>query len=132
GGQRSRASPSRDGDPPKELEVPECAAEVRIRVDDEAVSTGGWQPDLLGDPPVGADGRVIVDDRAEIATYDDQVHTGVRPGAGAIARQRCARGLVDRERQSLGPVRHEPRRRKSASRNVRAGPTLIAPDDPQP
>ena len=49
--------------------------------------------------PPGVDRRMAVDDLREVLADHDQVDAGVRPGAGLVARQRAALGLLDVELQ---------------------------------
>ena len=105
--QRFRHCLAGNRDRPKELEVPERSAEVRVGVDDHAVTAGAREGHGLGDPSVRPDRRMPVDDRLEIALDDDQVNPCVRAGAPLVVRQRRAGRLLDRERQALRLVRNE-------------------------
>src|SRR5207237_7342510 len=56
-GERLRPGLARDRHPPEKLEVRQGTAQLRIRVDDDAVATGRRESDLRGDPAAGPDRR---------------------------------------------------------------------------
>src|SRR5258705_8372894 len=71
-----------DGDGLEELEVRQNPL-ARIGVDDHAITARGGEDDALLEVTVGANRRVLVNDRRQVGPDDDQVYAGVRPWPGA-------------------------------------------------
>ena len=77
----------------------------RIHVDEHVVAARARQVDGQCEATARGDGRVLVHDRREVVAHDDQVDAGVRPRAGAEAREDLAvrrpHGEVQRRRTGL-------------------------------
>src|SRR5207237_10231163 len=90
-----------DGDPAEELKVPQRPAQLRVDVDDDAITSWGRERHDGAELTARLRLRMLVDDRAEVTAHDDQVNAGMGTAAGAVAGQRRAGGLIDPKRDPL-------------------------------
>ena len=121
----------------EQLEVRQAARDVGVHVDEHPVGPGRGERDGLAEQAVRADRRMLVDDVREVVADDDQVHAGVRSGAGPVLGQRLAGRLLHGERDRRRAARGTGlRARKPPSVKTLAGATVGAvrplPEPPQP